>query len=139
MVNQQTLRGNWNEIAGKIRTKWGQLTDNELQKFKGNSSQLVGLIQRKTGETRHDIEEFLDDLTTEGGDTVSRVLEAVSEYAADAMDTAKRGAHKVADQMREGYESAEHTVQERPGQSMALAFGAGLVVGIVAAILVRSE
>jgi len=29
MVNQQTLQGNWNELKGKLRTKWGQLTNDE--------------------------------------------------------------------------------------------------------------
>ena len=52
MVNEQVLSGKWNEISGKIREKWGQLTDDDMQTFHGNATQLVGLIQRKTGEAR---------------------------------------------------------------------------------------
>ena len=52
MVNQQTLQGNWNELKGKLREKWGQLTNEDLQVAQGNVDQLIGLIQRKTGEAR---------------------------------------------------------------------------------------
>src|SRR3954463_12592229 len=67
MVNQQTLQGNWNEIKGKLRNKWGQLTNDDLQSAQGNIDQLVGLIQRKTGEARNSIEKFLEDATASGG------------------------------------------------------------------------
>ena len=36
MINQQVLQGNWNELKGKIRSKWGQLTNDDLQNFDGN-------------------------------------------------------------------------------------------------------
>ena len=36
MVNQQVLQGHWNEIKGKIRSRWGQLTNDDLQKFDGD-------------------------------------------------------------------------------------------------------
>ena len=50
MINQQTLQGNWNQIAGKLRAKWGQLNQDELQHLAGNVTELIGYIQRKTGE-----------------------------------------------------------------------------------------
>ena len=49
MVNQQALEGNWNVIKGKIRTHWGQLTDDDLPQFHGEVDKLVGTIQRKNG------------------------------------------------------------------------------------------
>ena len=61
MVNQQTLQGNWNEIKGKLRNKWGQLTNDDLQSVHGNVDQLIGLIQRKTGEARNSVEQFLEE------------------------------------------------------------------------------
>ena len=56
MLNQQTLQGNWNEIKGKLQSKWGTLTDDDIAIFNGNVDQLVGTIQRKTGEARASIE-----------------------------------------------------------------------------------
>jgi uncharacterized protein YjbJ (UPF0337 family) len=56
MVNAQTLKGSWNEVKGRLRTRWSQLSGDELGAFDGNVDQLVGLIQRKTGEARTAIE-----------------------------------------------------------------------------------
>src|SRR5437899_3320409 len=66
MINQQTLQGNWNEIKGKLRSKWGQLTNDELQSFDGNVDRLVGIIQRKTGEARNSVEHFLEEVSANG-------------------------------------------------------------------------
>jgi uncharacterized protein YjbJ (UPF0337 family) len=55
VLNQQVLQGNWNEIRGKLREKWGELTNDDVQSFNGNVDQLIGSIQRKTGESRESI------------------------------------------------------------------------------------
>ena len=47
MVTQDILQGNWEEIKGKLRKKWGQLTDNDLAQQVGNVEQLTGLIQAR--------------------------------------------------------------------------------------------
>jgi uncharacterized protein YjbJ (UPF0337 family) len=138
-MNQQTLQGNWNEISGKLRSKWGQLANDDLEKYKGDTSQLVGMIQRKTGEARDKIQAYLDDLSEEGAHGMSRTMEAVGTYATQAMDSAREGAETVAEKMREGYESAEKTLQNRPVQSAALAFGAGLVAGVLLSVIMRSD
>ena len=139
MANQQTLEGNWNEIAGKLRSKWGQLSNDDLEKFKGDTSQLIGLIQRKTGEARDKIETYVDQLASEGSSGLNRTMEAASTYASHAVESARESAEVVAERMKEGYEAAERTLQDRPVQSVALAFGAGLIAGILVTIMLRSE
>ena len=52
MSTQQQIIGNWGQLKGKVKQRWGQLTDDELQEVEGNYDQLVGLIQQKTGEAR---------------------------------------------------------------------------------------
>ncbi len=66
MVNAQVLKGQWNEVRGQLKKKWGQLTDDDLRLTNGNIDQLVGVIQRKTGEAREAIEQFLDTVTAHG-------------------------------------------------------------------------
>lgn len=138
-MNQQTLQGNWNEISGKLRSKWGQLANDDLEKYKGDTSQLVGMIQRKTGEAREKIQEYLEGISSEGAHGIGRTMEAVGTYATQAMDSAREGAETVAEKVREGYESAEKTLQDRPVQSAAIAFGAGIVAGILLAVVMRSD
>lgn len=49
MIDKQSLAGNWNQLRGKLKEKWGKLTDDDLRQFSGNVDQLVGRIQSKTG------------------------------------------------------------------------------------------
>jgi len=103
MLNEQVLIGSWNELKGKVRQKWGQLTDNDLSQFQGNVEELIGLIQRKTGEGREAIESF---------------LQKVTENSSSALG-------KVASACHCGCESA----RLHPGVLVLLALGLGLVVG----------
>ena len=54
------IKGNWNEIKGKAKAQWGDLTDDDLTRVEGKWDQLVGNIQQKTGEAKEDIEAWFD-------------------------------------------------------------------------------
>jgi uncharacterized protein YjbJ (UPF0337 family) len=148
-MNQQTLEGNWNEIKGKLHERWGQLTNDDLQKARGNVDQLVGLIQRKTGEARERVEQYLNDLTSNGGAGVSKVAETVRGYAASAAEsargyassateTAEEARARAADMLRGGYVQTERMIQQRPIESLAVGFGAGLIAGVIIGLVMRS-
>jgi uncharacterized protein YjbJ (UPF0337 family) len=138
-INAQVLQGQWNQIRGKVKEKWGQLTDDDLQMHGGNVDQLVGRIQQKTGEGREAIERFLNDLTSRGSSGVAAAAEAVSHYTHQATDRLREGYGQVADRAREQFGNVEDMVRESPGQSMAAAFGIGLVVGVVVGLALRAR
>jgi uncharacterized protein YjbJ (UPF0337 family) len=150
MVNQQTLQGNWNEIKGKLRSKWGQLTNDDLQQAHGSVDQLIGLIQRKTGEARSSVEQFLEDATSGGAAGMGQAAEAAREYAQQAMETVqerskqaaetfRKGYGQAADTVRHRYEEAEEMIKERPAESAAVCFGAGMLVGVILGLTLRSR
>ena len=139
MPNRQALQGSWNESQGKLREKGGQLTDDDLQNVKGNVDQLVGLIQRKTGEARKSIETYLDSISEEGGDIASRTLEGAREYTNQAATAIRDGYENVAEGMKERYADAERMIQERPATSAAVALGAGVFLGLMIGLCVRSR
>ena len=56
------LKGNWNIAKGKIKQEWGELTDDDLDYKEGKEDELVGRIQKKTGESKERVNEFLDGL-----------------------------------------------------------------------------
>lgn len=56
------IKGNWNQIKGKVQQKWGDLTDNDLAYEEGKENELLGRIQEKTGETKENVKDFIDSL-----------------------------------------------------------------------------
>lgn len=59
-VLRDKLKGNWNQIKGNLKQKWGDLTDDELLYEEGKEDELIGRIQKKTGETKENINDFID-------------------------------------------------------------------------------
>lgn len=51
-LNENTIKGKWLEIRGELKKAWGQLTNDELDKTKGDITQIGGLIQQRYGEAQ---------------------------------------------------------------------------------------
>lgn len=60
-MNWDQIQGRWKEFKGKAREAWGDLTDDDLDRVEGQRDQMVGLIQKKYGDTRADAERKVDD------------------------------------------------------------------------------
>ena len=60
-MNRDQTSGNWKQYKGKIREKWGFLTDDELEVIAGKRDALVGKIEEKYGMTKARVEEALDE------------------------------------------------------------------------------
>ena len=56
------MKGNWNELKGKIKQKYANLTDNDLMYEEGKEDELYGRIQQKTGKTKEEIKTWIDTL-----------------------------------------------------------------------------
>ncbi len=56
------MKGNWNQIKGKLKQKYGELTDDDLTFAEGKDDELLGRLQQRLGkskdEIRREIEEF---------------------------------------------------------------------------------
>ena len=139
MINQQVLSGQWNELAGQIREKWGDLTDQELQQVRGNGQQLLGLIQRKTGESREAIERQLDELVKDEDSLLSRASASTREAAVQASESVRQGYEQVSESIRHGVDDAGKVVREHPMESLAVAFGSGLIAGVIIGLVARSR
>jgi len=145
-VNQQTLEGNWKTIKGKLREKWGRLSGDDLDSIHGNVEQLVGTIQQKTGEARDTVEKYLEELTSGNGSVGEKASDMVRQYAQTAQDTvqdvakqASEVARQASDVARQQYKKTEEMVQQRPVESLAFCFGAGMLSGVLLALMMRSK
>jgi len=137
MVDQATFQGNWNQIKGKIKEKYGQLTDDDLQSFNGNLDQLIGKIQSKTGEGRQQVEEFLGSLSGGSSNMLERGRHAAEEAVARGQEYMNQGVQRsremweqTSGRVTDGYHQAEDTIKTYPTQAVAIAFAAGLVTGL---------
>jgi uncharacterized protein YjbJ (UPF0337 family) len=55
-------KGDWNIIRGVLKQKWAKLTDDDLEFAKGKTDELLGRIQKRTGETREAVEKVFKDI-----------------------------------------------------------------------------
>jgi uncharacterized protein YjbJ (UPF0337 family) len=51
-MDKLEIKGDWNVIKGRLKKKWAKLTDDDLQYAEGDQEELLGRIQKVTGETR---------------------------------------------------------------------------------------
>ena len=62
-MNWDLIAGNWKEFAGKVKEKWGKLTDDDLTVIAGKRDQLSGLLQQRYGYAKEKAEKELDEFT----------------------------------------------------------------------------
>ena len=55
-MNREQFEGNWHQLKGKIKEKWGKLTDDDMTRINGKYEQFVGILQKKYGYTREQAE-----------------------------------------------------------------------------------
>jgi uncharacterized protein YjbJ (UPF0337 family) len=61
MTNLQ-LKGSWNEVKGKLKQKYGQLTDDDLRFAEGKDDELLGRLQQKLGKTKEELRKEIERL-----------------------------------------------------------------------------
>jgi uncharacterized protein YjbJ (UPF0337 family) len=137
MITRQELEGQWNEVKGKIQKRWGDLSDDELQRVKGNANELVGVIQQRTGESRRAVEDFLDQAIHDGETMTRQAMDTARGYADEAANVARQKYEDASAQFATGIDQAQQMVRRNPMESVAVAFGAGLIAGIVTGMILK--
>jgi uncharacterized protein YjbJ (UPF0337 family) len=56
------LKGDWNTLKGKIKQQYADLTDDDLLYEEGKDDELLGRIQKKTGQTKESVAKWIDEL-----------------------------------------------------------------------------
>lgn len=64
-MNTTELGSQWQKLKGEIRSRWGKLTDDDMERIAGNKDKLIGVIQERYGyvwdEARQMVDRYLDD------------------------------------------------------------------------------
>lgn len=61
-MSELTWKGRWNELKGKVKQSYADLTDDDLLYAEGKEDELLGKLQKKTGKTKEEVEDWLDKL-----------------------------------------------------------------------------
>lgn len=59
-MNWDRIEGNWKQFTGKVKEKWGDLTDDDLTRINGNREQLEGLLQQRYGYAKDKAKQEID-------------------------------------------------------------------------------
>jgi uncharacterized protein YjbJ (UPF0337 family) len=62
VVMNLQLKGNWNEVKGKLKQKYGQLTDDDLMFADGKEDELLGRLQKRLGRTKDELRAEIEDM-----------------------------------------------------------------------------
>ena len=60
-MNADVIKGKWHQLKGEVKSRWGKLTDDDLDRVAGDSEKLIGKVQERYGYARHDAEREVND------------------------------------------------------------------------------
>jgi uncharacterized protein YjbJ (UPF0337 family) len=61
-MNKLKIKGSWNEVKGKLKQQYGNLTDNDLAFSEGKEDEFLGRLQKKLGKTTDEIRQMIEKL-----------------------------------------------------------------------------
>lgn len=112
-MNEDVFSGKWREMRGTLRSWWGRLSDDDLERIGGEKDKLVGLVQERYGQTREQAEREVDRRLSEYGSGTggigSNLRSKVDELGATVSNKAGEAAGAVASRVQ----SARSYLQER--------------------------
>ena len=71
-MNEDTLKGQWTQIKGRVREQWGKLTNDDLDQIQGRAEQLIGKVQERYGVQRDEAKRQVDDFLRHAEPTAPR-------------------------------------------------------------------
>jgi uncharacterized protein YjbJ (UPF0337 family) len=131
----EEVSGTWNDLKGRVKQEWGNISDDDLKQVEGNLDRLVGLIQKKTGSARVEIEKMMRSWSEQS----SSMLENASQAVQNVTQSAQEYMGQARDIAGEQYSRAQDVVRQRPNESLMFSFGTGLLLGVVVGLVCRSK
>ncbi|WP_413560700.1 CsbD family protein [Bdellovibrio sp. HCB209] len=82
MINKDIIQGKWTEIKGELRKTWGNITDDEFEKTKGDAQAIAGIVQQRYGIAKEDASKKVGDLFDRYGESAKDTLRDNRDEAA---------------------------------------------------------
>jgi uncharacterized protein YjbJ (UPF0337 family) len=60
-MNEDVLKGKWRQLKGEVKSRWGKLTDDDVDRAEGDAEKLIGRVQERYGYAREEAKREVDD------------------------------------------------------------------------------
>ena len=77
--NRNVIEGKWKEIKGEVQKAWGRLTDDEIEKNKGDMKALQGIVQQKYGFAEDVVEKRFSEIYNRFADAKDQAVDSTKE------------------------------------------------------------
>jgi len=67
-MNEDILKGKWRQLKGEVKSRWGKLTDDDVDRVEGDAEKLIGRVQERYGYQRDEAQREVDDFFTTNKD-----------------------------------------------------------------------
>ena len=116
-MNDDVFTGQWNQVRGSLKSWWGRLTDDDLDRIGGQKDRLVGLVQEKYGRTREEAEREVEQRLREygdGGGIGAKLKTGASEFGSNLSNKAREASSIVSSRV----DSARAYLHDRSGNEL---------------------
>jgi uncharacterized protein YjbJ (UPF0337 family) len=119
-MNTDIFEGQWRQMRGELRSWWGKLTDDDLEKIGGKKDRLVGMLQEKYGYTRQAAQQEVDRRFREyGGHMGASSPSAARETLSSHVQSQQMGHGGIAGAARNAADEMTSTATAKTSQSMS--------------------
>jgi uncharacterized protein YjbJ (UPF0337 family) len=123
--NWNTIQGHWNDYKGRIKERWGRLTDSDLTQIEGHRDRLIGLLQTRYGIARDQVEQQVNDFISSAQNWLEEAKQKVAEFAEQGKEYFEENSFKdMAADVRD-------LMVRYPVQSALIGLGVGYLIGRV--------
>ena len=127
-MNEDIFAGQWKQMRGELKSWWGRLADDDLERIGGHKDQLIGLVQEKYGYAREHAEQEVERHLKEFADQSSGVVASVTAKAQEFGATAATKANEAATVVGDKIGSMANVIRENAPRDGAVANVATAVV-----------
>jgi len=116
-MNDDVFTGQWTQLRGSLKSWWGKLTDDDLDRIGGQKDRLVGLVQEKYGQTREQAEREVEQRLREygdGGGIGAKLKTGASELGSNLSNKAREASSAVSSRV----DSARAYLHDRSGNEL---------------------
>ena len=116
-MNDDVFTGQWTQMRGSLKTWWGKLTDDDLDRIGGQKDRLVGIVQERYGRTREEAEREVEQRLREygdGGGIGAKLKTGASEFGSNLSNKAREASSVVSSRV----DSARAYLHDRSGNQL---------------------